>query len=65
MDPVKVAGIANCPTPTTVKEVRSFLGFCNFYRAFIPTFSHIAQPLNDLTKKNQKWSWDSAEETAF
>jgi len=42
MDLVKVAGIANWPTPTTVKEVRSFLGFCNFYCAFIPTFSHIA-----------------------
>ena len=65
MDPIKVAGIANWPTPTTVKEVRSFLGFCNFYRAFIPTFSHIARPLNDLTKKNQKWAWDSNEEVAF
>ena len=31
MDPAKVAGIANWPTPKTVKQVRSFLGFCNFY----------------------------------
>jgi reverse transcriptase-like protein len=31
MDPVKVEGIAKWPTPTTVKDVRSFLGFCNFY----------------------------------
>jgi hypothetical protein len=51
MDPVKVEGIANWPVPQTVKEVRSFLGFCNFYRAFIPSFSHTARPLNDLTKK--------------
>ena len=56
MDPVKVEGIAKWPKPTTVKEVRSFLGFCNFYRAFIPSFSHIARPLNDLTKKGRQWS---------
>jgi hypothetical protein len=35
MDPVKIAGIKNWPTPTKVKDVHSFLGFCNFYRPFI------------------------------
>jgi hypothetical protein len=65
MDPVKVEGIANWPTPSTVKEVRSFLGFCNFYRAFIPRFSHTARPLNDLTKKSRQWSWGDEEEKAF
>jgi hypothetical protein len=35
MDPVKIAGIKNWPTPTKVKDVRSFLGFCNFYWPFI------------------------------
>jgi hypothetical protein len=35
MDPVKIAGIKNWPTPTKVKDIRSFLGFCNFYRPFI------------------------------
>jgi len=42
MDPVKVEGITNWPTPITVKYVRSFLGFCNFYRTFIPHFSNVA-----------------------
>jgi len=65
MDPVKVTGIANWLTLTTVKEVQSFLGFCNFYCTFIPTFSHITCPLNNLIKKNQKWTWDYAKETAF
>jgi reverse transcriptase-like protein len=51
MDPVKVEGIAKWPTPTTVKDVQSFLGFCNFYRSFIANFSAVAWPLNDLTKK--------------
>jgi hypothetical protein len=35
MDPVKIAGIKNWPIPTKVKDIRSFLGFCNFYRPFI------------------------------
>ena len=41
MDQAKIAGIATWPTPTSVKQVRSFLGFCNFYRPFIYQFSHI------------------------
>ena len=32
MDPAKVSGIIEWPTPKTVKETQSFLGFCNFYR---------------------------------
>jgi len=49
MDPIKISGIANWPIPKTVKDVRSFLGFCNFYRAFIRGFANIARPLNQLT----------------
>jgi hypothetical protein len=52
MDPIKVKGITKWPTPNTVKEVQSFLGFCNFYWPFILNFSGITWPLNDLTKKN-------------
>jgi hypothetical protein len=47
MDPVKLSGIKDWPTK--VKDVRSFLGFCNFYRAFIRGFAHLARPLNLLT----------------
>ena len=49
MDPAKIAGVAEWPTPTTVKQVQSFLGFVNYYRPFVPKFSHIARPLNELT----------------
>jgi Reverse transcriptase (RNA-dependent DNA polymerase) len=42
MDPIKVKGIIEWPTPTTVKEVHSFLGFCNFYCSFILNCSGIA-----------------------
>ena len=42
MDPVKLAGITDWPAPLTVKQVRGFLGFCNFYRKFIGGFSTLA-----------------------
>jgi hypothetical protein len=42
MDPVKIAGVADWPTPSNKKEVQSFVSFVNFYRHFIPGFSHHA-----------------------
>jgi hypothetical protein len=49
MDPVKISGIKDWPMPTSVKDVRSFLGFCNFYCPFIRGFALVARPLNELT----------------
>jgi NDP-sugar pyrophosphorylase family protein len=43
MDPVKIAGVADWLTPSNKKEVQSFVGFVNFYRHFIPGFSHHAR----------------------
>jgi hypothetical protein len=65
MDPVKIAGIKNWPIPTKVKDVRSFLGFCNFYRPFIQGFAHLARPLNELTRKEAEWSWEDRQQKAF
>ncbi len=65
MDPIKISGIADWPTPKTVKDVRSFLGFCNFYQTFIRGFANIARPLNQLTWKDIKWTWGPAEQQAF
>ena len=55
MDPVKIAGVKEWPTPKNVTEVQSFMGFVNFYRRFIPDFSHVASPLHQLTKKDKLW----------
>ena len=62
--------MADWPTPTSVKDVRSFLGLASFYRKFIIRFSEIAAPLTDLTKKGRAevWSpevWTDKEESAF
>jgi hypothetical protein len=65
MDPVKVAGVAEWKEPKNVKDIRKFLGFCNFYRCFIWGFSQIAKPLNNLLKKGVKWVWEEAKQKAF
>ena len=65
MDPVKVEGIRNWPRLTKVKDMCSFLGFCNFYRPFIKGFAHIARPLNELTKKDMEWNWTLRQEEVF
>ena len=65
MDPVKLDGIASWPTPTKVREVRSFLGFANFYHCFIPDYSIIACPLLNLTKKDHRWDWTPEVQTSF
>jgi len=65
MDPVKVAGVAEWPAPTSKKEVQSFLGFTNFYRRFIKDFSEHARPLFDLTRNDAKWKWGPEEISAF
>jgi hypothetical protein len=49
MDPIKISGIKDWPTPKTVKDLCSFLGFCNFYCPFIKGFATVARPLNELT----------------
>ena len=65
MDPIKLGGIRDWPIPTKVKDVRSFLGFGNFYRKFISHYSDIARPLNDLTKKDKKFEWTDECQQAF
>jgi hypothetical protein len=65
MDPTKVEGVRNWVTPTTKKHVCSFLGFCNFYCAFIRGFAKLAKPLNNLMKKDAPWAWGDDEQNAF
>jgi hypothetical protein len=65
MDPEKVEAIQQWTAPTTLKGVRGFLGFANFYRRFIPGFSRIVNPLVRLTKKDVPFQFGPEEELAF
>ena len=50
-NPEKIKAFTEWPQPTTVTEVRSFLGFVSYYRRFIPNFSKVAKPFNKLLQK--------------
>jgi hypothetical protein len=65
MDPVKIVGVAEWPMPSNKKEVQSFVGFINFYRHFIPGFSHHAHALFDLTMNNVRFIWGLPQEDSF
>ena len=51
-DPEKVKSVETWPTPTSLKEVRSFLCLCSHYRRFVKGFSEIASPLHRLDGRN-------------
>lgn len=51
--------------PTTIKQMRSFLGFTNFYRCFVRDYAAIADPLTSLTSKTNMWKWEISQQFAF
>ena len=60
VDQAKVSIIKTLLPPTTVKEIRSFLGHAGFYRRFIRDFSKIARPLCRLLEKDTKFNFDES-----
>ena len=50
VDPDKISALTTWPCPNSKREVRSFTGFCNFYRRLIPNFTKIMAPLYDLQR---------------
>jgi hypothetical protein len=65
MDEAKIVAIMNWPLPTTVTQVRSFLGLAGFYRRFVRDFSTIAAPLHELTKNGVSFRWEQSQQQAF
>jgi len=65
VDPSKVQQVMDWKVPTSVTEVRSFLGLAGYYRWFIPDFSKIAKPMTNLLQKDHKFIWTEECEAAF
>jgi hypothetical protein len=65
VDPSKVQEVMDWKSPTSVHEVRSFLGLAGYYRRFIPDFSKIAKPMTSLLQKDHKFVWTEECEAAF
>ena len=63
----KIQAVREYKQLQTKKQVRAFLGLCGYYRRFIPSFSTIANPLTELTRKIREniVKWNSHCELAF
>ena len=70
-DPDKISAIVNWDTPTTAKELQSFMGLAGYYRRFVPGFSQIAAPLHRLTttstskRKKKRKTTEPADSRSF
>ena len=70
-DPKKVEAVKNWTVPKTVTDIRSFLGFTNYYRQFIKDYTKVARPLNTLiwgenaVKKKKLVEWDEQCQKVF
>jgi hypothetical protein len=65
VDPGKVKEVLEWKPPTTVSDIRSFLGLAGYYRRFILNFSKITKPITELLKKGNKHVWSEACDEAF
>jgi hypothetical protein len=65
IDPSKVQEVMDWKPPTSVHQIRSFLGLAGYYRRFIPDFYKIAKPMTELLKKGVKFFWNEKCEEAF
>ena len=64
-DPSNIDKVEKFPTPKSVRDVRSFLGLCNYYRRFVKSYADTARPLNQLLKKSTTFEWSTDANDAF
>ena len=64
-NPSRVRAVTEFPVPTTVTQVRQFVGLTSYYRRFIERFAKMAAPLHNLTKKEVEFRWTTDCQKAF
>ena len=64
--PAKIEAVCNWPTPQHQTDVRAFIGTCSYYRRFIPGYTELARPLNQVTGgQNPNIIWTPRCQSAF
>eukprot|EP00731_Ephydatia_muelleri_P000635 Em0001g635a len=61
----KLDAVLMAPVPSSVPQLRSFLGMINYYSKFIPNLATLLNPLNELLRKDVQWKWTDQREQAF
>lgn len=65
MSPSKKEAVQELTQPTDCKQVRSFLGFVNYFREFIPNYAEIASPLHKISSKKAIVNWTAQEHESW
>ncbi|GFX73493.1 retrovirus-related Pol polyprotein from transposon 17.6 [Trichonephila clavipes] len=65
IDKDKSVSINDFSVPTDQKQIKSFLGCCNFYRRYIKNFAKRAFPLTNLLRKDTPFEWTFETQEAF
>jgi hypothetical protein len=65
VDPSMIQEVLEWKSPTSVTQIRSFLGLARYYCRFIPTFSKITKPMTKLLEKEAKFKWSPQYEEIF
>uniref|UniRef100_A0A8C5QHQ9 ribonuclease H n=1 Tax=Leptobrachium leishanense TaxID=445787 RepID=A0A8C5QHQ9_9ANUR len=61
----KVDALVKAPAPTSVHQLRSYLGLLNYYNKFLPDLAHTLFPLHKLLEKHSRWDWSAKCQHAF
>ncbi len=64
-DPEKVEAIRKLSPPTNVQELKRILGMVNYLGRYISNLSTIGQPLYELLKSKNTWTWGHTQQSAF
>lgn len=65
MSPSKKVAVLDLTPPKSCKDVRSFLGFVNYFREFIPNYAEIASPLHKISSTKAVFKWTAQERDAW
>lgn len=64
-DPDRIQAVLRWPSPSSIKELHSFLGLAGYYRRFVRHFGVISKPLTELLRKGSIFVWTEVQEQAF
>jgi hypothetical protein len=64
-DPERIAAILRYPAPKNQKQLRQFIGICNFHQKFIVNYATYVEPLLVLLRKGVRWNWTNNLQQAF
>ena len=61
----KIEAIMDIPPPKNIRQLRKFLGICQYQARFLINYAKEVQPLRNLLRKDKKWQWTEEEDEAF